>query len=141
MTGSHELELLVGDERLMAELLRGLPVAAAAEKAGMSESTARRRLQSPEFAGRLEDARRERASLLASLLTGGAEAGYRVLLEVALDRSVVAGARVRAAERLVEFAGRFGAIQDQGRAIEELRAELEEIREERREERRGRVAA
>lgn len=129
MSGSDQVLDMTGDERLLAELLRGETVAKAAQASGLSEATARRRLRDKTFRDRLEEGRSERTAALAAMLAGGAEIGYRVLREIAEDEDATQAARVKAAEKLIDYAGSVGAIQDHSRAIAELAAQLQELRD------------
>lgn len=99
---------LEGDEALLAELLRGVPVTAAAEAAGYSEATARRRLREPTFRARLDEGRRELMTVVAAQLAGSSEVGYAVLRKIALDPEAPAPSRVRAAVELIAAAERVG---------------------------------
>src|SRR5687768_2588698 len=107
MTDSHrvsaEIVALEGDEALLAELLRGIPVSAAPSTAGPCEATARRRLLEPAFRLRLDEGRRELLSTLAARLAGSAELGYAVLRKVALDEGAPPSVRVIAAQSLIDL--------------------------------------
>ncbi len=111
MIGSDHLgdeSSLTGDEALLAELLRGVPVSSAAGVAGMSEATARRRLRDASFRTRLDEGRRQLLSTLAAQLAGSAELGYAVLRKVALDDTAPPSVRVKAAMVLIEYAAAIG---------------------------------
>ncbi len=66
---------LMGDDKLFAALVSGCRTQNAALAAGISERTAYRRLEDPEFRARLDRSRRElRESILAHLSDAGLDA-------------------------------------------------------------------
>ncbi len=117
LTGSDQLS---GDEALLAALLRGLPVAAAAETAGISESTARRRIRDAGFRKRLDEGRAEVIGLVAAQLAGGAQVGYTALVQLAAAASTPPSVRRAAARDLVALAGEIGVARDLEARIEQL---------------------
>jgi len=119
---------LEGDELLLSELLRGVPVSGAATTAGVSEATARRRMRDVSFRRRLDEGRRELMSTLAAQLAGSAELGYAVLRKVALDDEAPPSVRVKAAMTLIDYAASIGERVDlTTEVLERVRAlELEQ---------------
>lgn len=120
MAESGRAEALTGDERLLAELLRGASLVEAAEAAGMPERTARRHCADEQFRARLDAGRRELTALLAAQLAGDAEVARRTLREIAEDEGAPAAARVNAAKCLLSFAADFGPSRDTEARLEEL---------------------
>jgi hypothetical protein len=70
------------DERLMLGLACGATVEAAARQAGVSESTAYRRLAEPEFQRRLQRLRADMVQRTAGTLTAAASEAVRTLLDL-----------------------------------------------------------
>lgn len=114
-----------GDGRLFGELLAGKSLAAAAEAAGMSERTARRHVAKPEFAERLDGARRHLDAVLAAQLADDALVGRRVLRELAEDTKVSPSIRRTAAANLVDLSLSASA-RDVAARVERLEREREE---------------
>jgi len=107
------------DPLLIAALLGGCTLAAAAKRAGMSEQTARRRLRDAEFRTRLDAAETELIDTAARALadaSGEAVSKLRCLLRV---RS--AAVRLSAVRAVLEFAPKWRAQH----ALEERVAALE----------------
>jgi hypothetical protein len=119
------LEELTGDERLIAEMLRGLPLVQAAQRAGLPERTARRHLENPELRARLDEGRVEVMRGLAAMLAGGAELGYATLRELAENEETADAVRRNAARDLIEYADSLGTARDIERRLEALEAERE----------------
>jgi hypothetical protein len=88
------------DPALLAAFLGGATPAEAAEKAGLSVRTARRRLADPEFRARLDAARDE---FIAATERGLAEAGSAALIAlVALVHEAPPAVRLGAARAILE---------------------------------------
>lgn len=104
MTASGRVSELTGDERLLAELLRGRPLVQAAEIAGVPERTARRRLSDEKFAARLEEGRRSIAAEIAASVAGAEALGFSVLLDQAGDANALPFVRQKAALALIGLA-------------------------------------
>lgn len=103
MTGSGTVSSIEGDPKLLAELLAGRPLAAAAKSAGMSVSTARRHIGRAAFGERLDEARRGLDALLAATLAEDALVGRAVLRELAEDKDAPPTVRRSAASCLVDL--------------------------------------
>jgi len=90
------------DETLLLALACGATVEAAAAKAGVSESTAYRRLKIPAFQERLRDLRADMVQRTAAMLTAAAGEAVKTLL--ALQRDAVPPAtRLGAARAVLEM--------------------------------------
>jgi len=90
------------DETLLLALACGATVEAAAAKAGVSESTAYRRLNIPAFQERLRDLRADMVQRTAAMLTAAAGEAVKTLL--ALQRDAVPPAtRLGAARAVLEM--------------------------------------
>jgi hypothetical protein len=111
---------LKGDEALLAALLLGLTVPAAAAEAGLSERTARRRVTHPEFRKRLDAGRAEMTTLVAAQLAGGAQVGYTVLVRLAADSATPPSVRRSAARDLISLAGELGITREMEARLEAL---------------------
>lgn len=122
-----EADRLEGDEALLAALLRGASLAAAAAEAGVSERTARRRVHEQAFRERLDAGRAEVTAIVAAQLAGGSELGYGVLVELAGDANVTAAVRRKAAADLIEFATQVGAARNVEARLEALELQLERL--------------
>ena len=91
---------LMGDEKLFAALVSGCHIENAALAAGISERTAYRRLEDPEFRTRLDRSRRElRESILARLSDAGLDAISTLVDLLDSDDDNV---RLKAAKTLLE---------------------------------------
>jgi hypothetical protein len=109
------------DELLLGELLRGVSLVQAARVAGLSESTARRRKQNPEFQARLDEGRAQTLSLLAVRATADVESiAWPALAEIAANPEEKAGDRISAAHRMVGYAIALSASRDLESRVEAL---------------------
>lgn len=118
---------LEGDEALLAALLRGSTIVAAANEAGMSDRTARRHVRDPEFRRRLDEGRAEVTSVVAAQLAGGAEVGYAVLFRLAMSETTPPSVRRSAARDLIALAGDMGTARDVEARLEALEQALREM--------------
>jgi hypothetical protein len=90
------------DEALLMALACGATVEAAAQKAGLSEATAYRRLKDPAFQKRLRDLRADMLQRTAAMLTAASGEAVKTLL-VLLKDSVSAATRLGAARAILEI--------------------------------------
>jgi hypothetical protein len=115
------------DDVLVKELAVGHTQVEAAERAGVSPRTVARRLEDPEFRGRVRARRDERyaqsADRIVALLPDAVAAFTRVLAETADD-----AIRLRAAKNIVDAAGRLRALDVEGR-LTEVETRLDQLRE------------
>jgi hypothetical protein len=95
--GSSELK---GDDKLLTALVSGCHIENAARSAGISERTAYRRLEDPEFRAKLEQSRKAlRESILARLSDAGLDAISTLVDLLDSDDDNV---RLKAAKTLLE---------------------------------------
>ena len=90
------------DEALLTALACGASVEAAAQKAGVSESTAYRRLKEPEFQQRLREVRADMVQRTGGMLTAAAGEAVKTLLALQKD-SVPPATRLGAARAVLEL--------------------------------------
>ena len=88
-------------EQLVAGLVAGQTIEAAAEAAGMSEASAHRRLAEPEVRQRLDAARLAVVEAVSDRLSAAALGAVATLDAIASDTTVAAGVRVQAANGLL----------------------------------------
>jgi hypothetical protein len=114
------------DAALVAALAGGLTVEAAAQKAGVGESTVYRRLREPAFRARLDEARAEVVRGVIGQLSRLGQAAAGVLARLMKDgpEQVQLGATRTALEYLFKGHEQYNLA----RQLEELRAELEASR-------------
>jgi hypothetical protein len=94
------------DEALQAALVAGATVQGAAAVAGISESTAHRRLQDPQFRHALQEARSDMVQRTASMLTSAAVEAVETLRSLqAAD--VSPAVRLGAARSIIELGTRL----------------------------------
>jgi hypothetical protein len=115
-------ELKPRQAALLAGLIAGLTLEAAAKNARVSVRTAYRYANDATFRRALSQAQREALSLVVSRVHGIGDEAVRVLELIAADETVPASARVAAARHL-DFR-RWRALEHGS-----LRAEVEELRE------------
>jgi hypothetical protein len=116
------------DERLLVGLLEGKTAKDAAEAAGYSERTARRRLGDSGFRTRLDEAREEMFAAATARLAGAPDVAITTLLEIAQDKDAPATARVNAADKLLGRALEFGLGRDVGTRLTKVEELLEAVR-------------
>jgi hypothetical protein len=100
------------DEALLAELVGGASVKAAAERSGTPLATAHRRFRDERFRGRLDEGRRLVMAGVATRLAGSAELALDVLVDVAGDEAVAPSVRVKAALGLLAAASAYHERQE-----------------------------
>lgn len=93
------------DCALIAALATGMTIAAASKQAGVSEMTAYRRLNDPEFKRALEDAKREALERATSALGAASTAAVGAL--IGLLSSNAPTARLGAARAILELAPKW----------------------------------
>jgi hypothetical protein len=94
------------DVTLLAELLTGKTIAAAAEAAGYTERTAQRRLADDGFRAQLDAACREVFELSKAQAARGRQQAFETLLRIAADVAASDAAQVNAAKALLEASER-----------------------------------
>jgi hypothetical protein len=94
------------DEALQAALVGGAKVQDAAEMAGVSEATAYRRLQDPEFSESLRQAKADLVDRTASMLTSAAVQAVQTLMDLQ-KADVSAAVRLGAARSVIELGSRL----------------------------------
>jgi hypothetical protein len=117
----------IADDTLLDALLAGATIRTAAERAGVSISTARRRLADPGFSRRLSEARSEVRRSLVDRLTATATASVGVLAAVLADPAASPSVKVRAAEVALNSAVKWVSVADLEQRIAALedRADLD----------------
>jgi hypothetical protein len=90
------------NQALLTALACGATVENAARRAGVSERTAYRRLDNPEFAGQLNRLRADMVQRTAGMLTGAGMASVKTLVDLQQD-SVSAAVRRGAARDVLEL--------------------------------------
>jgi hypothetical protein len=103
---------------LIAALLGGLTIEKAAEAAGVSEATARRRLRDPEFVRELNAARREAIAAVAARLA--ALAGKAVGKLDELMEEAPAPQRIAAAREALRHLAVLAEVADSGELSERI---------------------
>jgi hypothetical protein len=109
------------DERLLLALACGATVEVAARQAGVSESTAYRRLAEPVFRQRLQRVRADFVQRTADTMTAAATEAVRTLLEL-LKPAAPPPVRLGAAKAVLEIGVKLREIAE----VEERLAALEE---------------
>jgi hypothetical protein len=116
-----------GDAALVAGLAAGLSVAKAAEKAGLSARTARRRLQDDAFKARVERARARILDRVVAKLTALGAVAVKTLgdlMEAGAGENVRLGAARATLEHMFRGFDEVGLLKQ----IEALRKQLEEAK-------------
>ena len=108
------------DELLMAGLLAGLSVSAAAKAAGISVRTAQRRMRDAEFEQKFRDRKVGLVSRTTSLLTANAAAAATVLRKIFDDKKATPGARVAAATATLRLTLESYELEELERRINDL---------------------
>jgi hypothetical protein len=117
------------DERLAEALAGGANVKDAAAAAGVSRSTAQRRLQDPAFCRRVQELRREMTDRTVGRVQRSGVAAATVLSNLMLDAEEDRRIRLSAAQTLLAHnmeLARQAVVSDE---IERLEHELEQLRE------------
>jgi len=116
-----------GDAALVAGLAAGLSVAKAAERAGLSERTARRRLKDDAFKARVERARARILDRVVARLTALGATAVRTLGDLMKDG---AGENVRLGAARATLEHMFRGFDEVGllKQIEALRKQLQEAK-------------
>ena len=112
------------DEQLLLGLACGATVEAAARQAGVSLSTAHRRLQDPDFRRRLDDLRADMLRRTAGMLAAAAGEAVKTLLALQKD-TVQAAVRLGAARAILEVGLRVREAADFERRLGELERRAE----------------
>jgi hypothetical protein len=109
------------DHRLLLALACGATVESAARQAGVSESTAYRRLAAPEFRRQLQNLRADMVQRTAGMLTAAAGEAVKTLLSLQ-QATTPAAVRLGAARAILELGLKVREIAD----LEERLAALEQ---------------
>jgi hypothetical protein len=113
------------DDGLVAALAAGASAAAAAEKAGVSERTVRRRLEDPAFRARVDEARADLVRLAVGRLADvGALAGDTLAELVKAGPPAV---RLGAARSILEFMLRGAEVDTLARQVSDLKRQVEDL--------------
>jgi hypothetical protein len=116
------------DAALALALASGATVAAAAAKAGVSESTAHRRLRLPEFRARVDAARADLLARAVGLLTALGEGAVGKLIALIAGATTAEAIRLGAIRTALEYLFKGNEQLNLARQVEELRHELEALR-------------
>src|SRR5262245_7853834 len=111
------------DEALLLALACGATVEAAAQKAGISQSTAYRRLTEPAFRAHLQQVRADMVQRTAGALTAAAQEAVRTLLALQRD-DAPAPVRLGAARAVLEIGVKLRESADLEGRIAALEAQL-----------------
>ena len=95
-----------GDDILITTLACGATVEAAAQKAGMSDRSVYRRLESPEFKRQLKEFRSDIVKRTACMLTAASVEAVKTLLSL-MERSTAPATRLGAARAVIEISMRL----------------------------------
>ena len=117
------------DEKILAALLSTTTVKQAAQEAGVSESTIRRRLQDPEFSERYHQARLDMLKNHVSALHGYLGVAISTLGQVMANKDVSAQTRVNAAEAVLRNCMKLTEQADILAKLDELESMLEDKRQ------------
>ena len=109
------------DEALLLALACGATVESAARSASVSETTAYRRLQEPQFKQRLQQMRADMVQRTAGALTAASQEAVRTLLALQKE-PLPPGVRLGAAKAVLEFGLKLREMAE----IEERLSELEQ---------------
>ena len=120
----HGEKLSRKEEAFLAALLTEPTVQAAAKAVGISEATAWRWMQRPDFKARYQQARRELVEAAIGKLQKAATQAVDTLAEIAAAGEKES-ARVQAAKGLLELCLKACEVEDLARRIEELERRLE----------------
>jgi hypothetical protein len=110
------------DKALLVALACGATVENAAQRAGVAERTAYRRLADPRFRARLAQARADMVQRTAGLLTGAGVGSVKTLVDLQNDAAVSPGVRRACARDVLEIGLRVREAAD----LEARLAALEE---------------
>jgi hypothetical protein len=111
------------DEALLLALACGATVEAAAQKAGISQATAYRRLAEPAFRQRLQEVRADLVQRTAGALTAAAQEAVRTLLALQKD-NVPAAVRLGAARAVLEIGVKLRESAELAERVAALEAQL-----------------
>ena len=115
------------DSALVAGLAAGATVQDAAKCAGISETTAYRRLREPDFRHRVSEARDEMVARVVGRLSDSATRAI-VTLDELLDATTPPAVRLGAARAVLEMAAKYREAEDLAERIAVLEQELGERR-------------
>ena len=110
-----------GEQALLLALSCGATIEVAARTAGLSEATAYRRMQDPEFCRRLQEISADMVGRMAGMLTAAGGEAVKTLLSL-LKEPTPASARLGAARAVIEGVMKvreFAALEERLAALEE----------------------
>ena len=113
------------DRLLIATLVTGATQREAAEAAGCSERTVRRRLDNPDFRKALDQARGRLFERVLGRTIHHATMAADILAEIMTDPESRAAVRVSAARALLDSAMRYREVEELARRIEAIEEALE----------------
>ena len=116
-------------ERAVLALLEHPTIEKAAAAVGISDVTLWRWLQTDEFQNAYRKARREAFSQCVARLQNASNAAVGTLLRVMLDREAPAASRVRAADSVLNHAGKAIELEDLGVRVSELERAAESTKQ------------
>ena len=114
------------DEALLLALACGATIETAARQAGVSESTAHRRLKEQEFSLRLKDAKADMVRRATSMLTASAMESVKTLLDLQKNSHPPA-VRLGAARSVLELGMKLRQMTELEQNLEELRERIENL--------------
>jgi hypothetical protein len=116
------------DAALALALASGATFAAAAAKAGVSESTAHRRLRLPEFRAQVDAARADLLARAVGRLAALGEGAVGKLIALVAGATTAEAVRLGAIRTALEYLFKGNEQLHLARQVEELRGELEALR-------------
>jgi hypothetical protein len=117
------------EEELIAALLSQPTIAKAAKQAGISEATALRWMQEPDFCRQYREARRKVVETAVAALQQSLMVATATFVEIAGDKTKPASARIAAARSMYEFSLRAIELTDHEERLLAIEAALEANKE------------
>jgi hypothetical protein len=124
-------DLTEDQERILQAVLSSQTMGQAAEALDISRRNLYRMLDAPELVAALRRARGQMLEQAISKLQGEAAGAVETLGEILRDKQATAASRVRAAEKILEFALRGSEMLDVQAQLEELQAVYAELQTQR----------
>jgi hypothetical protein len=117
------------DGALIAALASGTTVQAAAQRAGVSEATAQRRLRDPHVVAAIQDARDQMVERAVGVASDGLVAAAATLRKLlAADSDAI---KLGAARSLLELGPKLKDFADLSREVAELKSDVEALKRQR----------
>lgn len=114
--------MTINDESILAALLIAGSVRAAANTAGVSESTVRNRLQNPDFRAAFESAKSEILQSAVGSMISKINDATSTICELMNDKEAPASVRVSAADAILRHTLRYVGVADIERRLQALEA-------------------